>query len=568
MASKKVERIDFSRRRLKERAEKYYEAGDFISALRFAHEEERLHGADGETYALLADIYENMGLHSSAVNYLFRYLDECKLEDLPDIYEGLAVNFLNLGNEAQSAFYYNKLIDSDDTISDEYKAEIAETFSSSEESGFRFVYPPQLTDYSKETRLGGLALKNGDLKGAVLALSQVEKGSKEYPSAREMQAVAFLLAGEAEKAEEICKELIDDNPNDIQALSTLSAVYVEEGRIEESRELAKKLCVMPTKTAEEKYKIATVACENDMHAEAFSLFCELEKEMPYDGNMLYFKGVSAFQSGNANAAVKTLEKLCDIYPDAVVAKYYLKQIRKYIETGKEEDEPETTYFYRLPDKERNERLKALIAFEKMPRSEAEEAAFIMERDGYFHWCFDEMDGMEQELQYLGVVTAEHGRADDFLRELLLDSEIKDGMKLEIMRLLFMRNEDNRFGVVICNIYRSIVTSKLNLGVRARGKFISAFSFLASKIGVIADEYGRKIRLETEKLYAAIKEAEAWELVAREQDIACAIYLRCGFKEFGDGLDETVESLDGKAETVEKIWRIWNEYEVNRRRKKE
>ena len=52
-----------------------------------------------------------MELYSSAVNCWFRFMDNCSGEDLPDIYEGLAVNYLNMGTEAQSAFYYNKLID-------------------------------------------------------------------------------------------------------------------------------------------------------------------------------------------------------------------------------------------------------------------------------------------------------------------------------------------------------------------------------------------------------------------------------------------------------------------------
>lgn len=104
MTERKVLKIDFSRNRLRERAEKYYDEGNYLSALRFTYKEMSLYGGNGETYMMLSDIYENMELYSSAVNCWFRFMDNCTGDDLPDIYEGLAVNYLNMGNEAQSAF--------------------------------------------------------------------------------------------------------------------------------------------------------------------------------------------------------------------------------------------------------------------------------------------------------------------------------------------------------------------------------------------------------------------------------------------------------------------------------
>ena len=81
----KVLKIDFSRRRLRERAEKYYDEGNYLSALRFTYKEMSLYGGDGDIYTMLSDIYENMELYSSAVNCWFRFMDNCSGEDLPDI---------------------------------------------------------------------------------------------------------------------------------------------------------------------------------------------------------------------------------------------------------------------------------------------------------------------------------------------------------------------------------------------------------------------------------------------------------------------------------------------------
>ena len=177
--SGKVRKINYGRRFLISQADKSYGEGDYLSALRFTHREIELFGADADALARLADSYENMGLYTSALNCWFRYADCCDPDDLPDAYEGLAVNYLNLGNEAQSAYYYERLVDTDSTLTGEDKLQIAEAFASDRRNGFRFVYPPALADFREELAKSGAALRAGDLEGAVGLLSEIPKGCGE-----------------------------------------------------------------------------------------------------------------------------------------------------------------------------------------------------------------------------------------------------------------------------------------------------------------------------------------------------------------------------------------------------
>ena len=93
MGKTQVRKIDFSRKRLAELADAYYNEGKYVSALRLAHRELVEHGGNPDVYTRLADIYEAMGLQGSAINYWFRFLDVADEADLPDVYEGLAINF-------------------------------------------------------------------------------------------------------------------------------------------------------------------------------------------------------------------------------------------------------------------------------------------------------------------------------------------------------------------------------------------------------------------------------------------------------------------------------------------
>ena len=550
MKDSKVQKIDFSRRRLSMLADKFYNEGDYLSALRIAYKQLNAYGGDGELFARLSDIYEVMNLQGTALNWWFRYLDIAEEEDLPEVYEGLAVNFLALGQESASAYYYNKLIDADDMLSEETKIDIAEAFSTSKKDKFHFVYPPHLADYTKEVNAGSKALKGGDLDRAVVEFSKVEKGAKQYGQAMEMKALALLLTGKSDEAEAVCLQLLEDEPSNIRAHATLAAVYLEQGKKEESKALAMRLVNTPTDDEDDLYKIATVCCENDLHEEAYQTFCKLDKKLPFDGRMLYFKGVSAYKSGRIKEAISSLSNLCTVYPDAEVAKYYLNLLRVYEEEGG--DTPELTYFYHLPQEERENRCHTLITMGKASKDDAELFGLLALQDGYFKWCFDEMDGSDHELQYLGLVTAIHARADEFVEEVMLDYEVADILKIEALRMLLERNEEMELGLVLCNIYRRLSLPRISIGRKRRKRFIEAFAKVASKFMVIRDLYGEKLQQAAENLYQALADNNALEMVDSADDLACAMFLLAGLKELGNNPEMIAGAFEANVEKVSQL----------------
>ncbi len=551
MKKNKTAKIDFSEARLARTADKYYNDGKYLAALRLANKQYETYGGDEEVFARLSDIYEGMGLHASAINWWFRLLDIAEDEDLADIYEGLAVNYLNLGNETQAAYYYNRLLDADETIPDEMKMEIVDAFSKDKKEKFRFTYPPRLADYSKEISIGSQALKSGRCKQALEVLSVVEKGSKDYAEAMEMQAVAQLLSGNEAEAERLCKTLLEDIPDDTRTLATLSAVYLEQGRAQDSLEIALRLYAQTQTDADELYKVATVCCENGLHAQAYEKFCQLEEKMPYDGRMLYFKAVAAYKSGDLKAAQTTFDTLCTIYPDAEVAKYYLKNLR-LAENGDVRDLPEPTYFYHVPKEEREERCKFLMHIEKCPQDEAQLFGLLALHDGYFQWCFDEMDGADHELQYLGLRAAVHVRADEFVREMLLDCEVADMLKIETLRMLYERNEEEEYGLTLCHLYRRVYTLPVRLGRKKRKIFLAAYAAVASKFTVVSEAYGGRIQRAAEKLYAALEERQSLDRVEKEETLAAAIFVLAGLRELGRELDSIAAVFGTTGETVREL----------------
>ncbi|MBO5240833.1 MAG: tetratricopeptide repeat protein [Clostridia bacterium] len=551
----KVEKIDYDIDRLGFMADKYYNEGKFLSALRFAYRQYELCGGDGDIFTRLADIYEGMGLHASAINWLYKYMDVGEEQDFPEIFESLAVNYLNMGQENCSAYYYNRLIDVDESLPIEAKQDILDVFSKPKNAGFRFVYPPEAADYSKELDAGSRALKAGDCKRAVEMFRQIEKGSKQYAQAKEMQAVAHLLAGEEDEAERICLELLETKPEDTRALATLSAVYLEQEKKEESQKIALKLYESKQDNSDDLYKVATVCCENGLHEQAFEKFCELEKLLPFDGRMLYFKAVAAYKCGKLEESEKAFDVLCGVYPDAEVAKYYLRALRRREvgETLNEADAPD--YLYHLPKAERESRCRSLLQIGSCPKDEAQLFGLIALHDGYFRWCFDEMDGADHDLQYLGIVTAVHVRADDFLRDVLLDCEVVDVLKVETLRLLYERNEDMNLGLVLSHIYRRLRLRKIKIGRKKRKRFLAGYAKIASRFVAVHFGYSETMKNAAENLYAALEEREKLDLIEKEDDVACAIYLLSRFKELGNDLVAVAKAFDANVERVAELKEI-------------
>ena len=85
MGKGQVRKIDFSRKRIAHLADKYYNEGKFLPALRLAYKELNEYGGDADVFARLSDIYEGMSLQGSAINCWFRFLDVTDEAEYHDI---------------------------------------------------------------------------------------------------------------------------------------------------------------------------------------------------------------------------------------------------------------------------------------------------------------------------------------------------------------------------------------------------------------------------------------------------------------------------------------------------
>ena len=138
--SDNVQKFELSEEMLLDSAERRFQDGDFIGALTMLNKRNKRFPPGADAQALLADIYEAMELWQPAADAWFRFLDVCNEADFGEGYEGLAVAFMNMGNDVQSALYYHRSFAEDGEIPPEAIAELGSMIERAKPPRLRLVH--------------------------------------------------------------------------------------------------------------------------------------------------------------------------------------------------------------------------------------------------------------------------------------------------------------------------------------------------------------------------------------------------------------------------------------------
>lgn len=546
MKGESVQKLDFSDEFLLESVENRFQSGNFMGALTLLNKRNKMYAPSADAFALAADIYEAMGLWRQSADAWFRFLDTCNEADFGEGYEGLAVAFMNMGNDVQSALYYHRALTQDGQISPDGLAEIGNLF--------RHVAAPKLRIVSdeedgSELLAEGLGeFKAGNLEKAREKFSEVPEESENYPSAMGLCAMCELMSGEEEQAQKECEDLLERYPENIQALTTYCAVLGARDNKEGARDVARRLYSLSTDETDDLYRIATALCETGLDQEAYEMLSRLRTRLEYDENILWFHAVAAYRTERVDAAIQSLEILTTLYPRKAVATYYLERLRSM-----EEDERiRMSYYYRVPEEEYTTIANFLLAATTIDEREAQRLSELDELEEFFRIAFDEMEGRDEKLQALAVRVAVRTHSDAVLREVLLDGTAEEYVKILILHELTMRNSEDSFGVVVCNVYREFFTHKIQIGEKKREAFMKAFADVYAKFALLGEDNEGKICAAAEDVYDTLEEAGALDYSDERSSLAAAIYREARLKGGERSLSQIVELFDANRYTTQCI----------------
>ena len=519
MKDKSVQKLDFSDEFLLDGVESRAQAGDYFGALTLLNKRNQMYSPSADAQALAADIYEELGLYQLAADAWFRFLDVCNEADFSEGYEGLAVAFMNMGNDVHSSLYYHRFCSEEGAGAAEIEALFREETPRAPQ--LKVVY--SASGEAPEVLAEGLALlKSGELEEAKEVFSRVAEGSSDYPTAAGLSSMCTLMLGNEEEAEKECAVLLERFPENVQALTTYCAVLGARGNREEAQKIARRLAAVRSDATDDLYRIATALCETGLDEEAYGKLELLREKLPYDDNVLYFLAVSAYRTGRLEEAIDALECLTTLFPRKAVAGYYLIRMRQ-LRDGKGEAFS-MNYYYRLPEDEYNTVAGFMLAVEKAERGyDLQHVGDLPEVLDFFRLAFDEMEGRDEKLQMLASKVAVKLRLDTVVREMLLDYEGDDVIKIHTLHELVKRNEDDSFGTVVCNLYKEFFTHKIDIGARKADAFLDSFAAVYSKFALLGEENERKICAAAEDVYCAVEDYEAWDLLDERASVSAVIY---------------------------------------------
>lgn len=529
---KKTAEIDFSADRLISIAADSVENHNYIKALKMLNKNAVLNGNDEDSYLLYAEIFDDLGLCEKSINGWFKYLDYAgDGADFAEAYEGLAVGFMGLGQDNFAAYYYNKLLmETESELSPQNRQEIINAFLMKEKPALRFAWPAKLADYSVELSRGIDLMRANDFEGAIEEFNKVGEGNEKYLTARNYIAMCNIIADRDDEAEKECMRILESDPNNVHALTTLSAVKSQQRKRDEARELAYRLLKVNTSDSEDLYKIATVCCENGLHAEAYDLFCRMDDRFAYDCSFLFFKAIAAYNSDKIEKSIRIFDTLLTIYPNAVTADYWYYVV---LEESKKpfEKRQELEYFYRLPRSECEANIAMLSAFTHLSDLNAQKLLKEADITAAIHWCMDEGEpNATEELKLVGAFAALKGGLDDTVRDVLLDSFMPDHVKLELLSGRVQQNKEGVYGIVVCNMFKRVNIFRVELGRKKRKAFLQAYGLAFSRFAILDESYSLSIAQATEGLYDKFIDEDKFDRCKSVPDLAAAIIKYSSIKE--------------------------------------
>ena len=539
-----IRRLDFSDEFLLDSAEKRYEAGDYMGTLTMLNKRAGMYRPCADASALYADVYEAFSLWIPCADAWFRFLDTCNEADFGEGYEGLSLAFANMGDALRAELYYRRSFEVSGEVPPSDLDE--EDFVPEQRPQLRLIHSDDGTVSDPDLlRRGVLFVKLGELDKAKEVLSEIEPGSEDFPSACGLIAMCKLLTGDTAGAAEECERMLEYHPDNIHALTTYCAVLGAQDRKEEAKAVGRKLAAMDSDSAEDLYRIATALCETGLDGEAYEKLTKLKGMQPYDDSILWFHAVAALRSGRKEEAISSLETLTTVYPRRVIATLFLERLRG-------DKEVTISYFYRLPEDTYKELTSFLLMADGVEPEMAERLGGDKEIENYIRLAFDQLEGRDQKLQQLAARVAVKCRCDDVVRELLLDFEGDEFIKLSMMRDLVLRNEDNSFGVVICNFYREFYTHKMEFDGRRPDQFMEAFAEVYSRYSITADDNERKLLYAAEDVNYTLVDADAEDVFAEKDALAAAIYREARLTDGEHGIETIANLFNANVHTVKEI----------------
>jgi hypothetical protein len=249
-------------------------------------------------------------------------------------------------------------------------------------------------------------------------------------------SLAYYYMGEAQKAIDVAREVLNYEPYNIHANCNIAIFY---NKLDLRNWVVKQINTVKklnTENPEYLFKIAdTLGCL-EKHDEAYRMYKKLLSLEPQNTTYYHYTAVAAYNSGKFNDSIKYWHKLAELDKQNLISNYYINLAESALNKEEVKEENRTlSYVYQLPKEEVSRRLARAQVFVEGNRETS--LKILREKKGeesvYFSMCFDSL--LVGKLIFKKIKKELLVESQNILRKLIMRSEIEDEVKIEAVFLL-------------------------------------------------------------------------------------------------------------------------------------
>ena len=349
------------------KARKHIENNNYIHALSYYRKAVEKDPGNMEYSLDLAEVFSEMGYFHESNLILFFILQ--KNPSRTDCYFAMGCNFLGLQEYGKAEHSLEKYLEQDEYG---FYSEEAQNFLEvlqSQEFYLEFINDAD-PDRDKSMELASKGkdfLDKGDYKRAVRELEKAARQDSSLIFARNNLALAYFCTGKLNRAIEVSKDILNDDPFNIHANCNIALFLHEKGDNKASNRHMETVMSLNTEDPEEMYKIAVTLCEMGKHRKVNRLLKKLLQYKPYDTNVLHYMAVSYYNLKQFKDAFKYWDKVEKLNPNNTISSYYKHYVKGIMKNDREYSE--LPYHFQVPYDEIIRRVKTIHDLLKLPSSD-------------------------------------------------------------------------------------------------------------------------------------------------------------------------------------------------------
>lgn len=469
-----------------EKYDKAFEKGDYLTALFNIRKALEMQPEDPDFIVCLAELYTEMEMFEESLALIFELMEK---EISDDLVFGLACNFLGLNDTLKATECLTMYLK--EFSGGEYEYEVldmlelvASHFPSEADRVFETAMSAEDSESIERVRV---MLERGDFAGAIDRLIFL---SVKFPHLSFLQndlSMAYFNVGESEKAVCLTKKILDQSPDNIQAICNSLIFGTEQS--EELLQRLSELSQMSNLDEQAKIRIAYLYCDLGLHERAYPALLELTSIIPYDKKTIFYAAAAANNTKRNTQAEKLFTRLMSLDPTDTVAAYFKREMARTKELG---DTLEIAYSYTVPLKEMRRRLAQLAKM--LMRSDSEiKTAWETDKDFKYlvFWALGLPDAVIKETVIRVMIEIGGIETRRVLRRYLLDRNEPDDIKNDVMILLSEVDKLHDFSAYMSGQFVSV---RIGLSSMDEGKLgISGVAVLEKLTEIATEEQSEAVQ---------------------------------------------------------------------------